>query len=108
MNSSLLTNLLFFYEEDPTDPFNVYALALEYQKYDSDKARFYFDKLLKEHPNYLPTYYSAGQFFTNVEEYEVAMAVYQTGSELARQQGNMKTLSELQRAIRSLEDEMEE
>lgn len=108
MNSALLTSLLAFYKEDPTDPFNVYALALEYQKYDLEKARFYFDDLLKDHPKYLATYYSAGQFFVNVEEYERAMAVYQVGIELAKGQGNMKTLSELQRAMRSLEDEMEE
>lgn len=108
MTSTLLTSLLGFYEEDPNDPFNVYALALEYQKFDLDKARFYFDLLLRESPDYLATYYSAGQFFVSTEEFEKAMFIYVAGIELAKEKGNHKTVAELQRAMRSLEDEMEE
>jgi tetratricopeptide (TPR) repeat protein len=108
MNSSLLSNLLAFYAEDPSDPFNVYALALEYQKWDQEKARSFFELLLTDFPDYLATYYSAGQFFLGNEEFERAQSVYETGIELAGKLGNQKTMMELQRALRSLQDEMEE
>ena len=72
MSDTLLTQLLAFYEEDPTDPFNIYALAIEYAKSDSQKAKMYFNLLLNKHPAYLPTYYQAGAFFAEAEDVERA------------------------------------
>lgn len=108
MNSALLNSLIAFYEEDPSDPFNIYALALEYQKTDSERAKQLFKELLEKHPDYLATYYSAAQFFSVLEENDLALEVYQSGIELAGKQGNTKTLSELQRALRALQDDLEE
>lgn len=108
MESSLLTRLIAFYEEDPADPFNSYALALEYQKTDRAKAAALFRTLLDQHSEYLATYYSAGQFFADQEEFEYALTIYRKGIELAQAQGNSKTMQELQRAMRSLLDDMEE
>lgn len=108
MKISLLQNLINFYEEDPTDPFNIYALALEYQKTDVGKAELYFDKLLNEYPDYLATYYSAGSFFASLEKNEKVELIYQKGIDLALDKKNTKTHQELIRAYRSFLDELED
>jgi tetratricopeptide (TPR) repeat protein len=108
MKNSLLQNLIAFYEEDPNDPFNIYALALEYQKTDNGQAELYFNKLLEEHPDYLATYYSAGAFFSALEKNEKAELIYQKGIDLALDKKNTKTHQELVRAYRSFLDELED
>ena len=108
MKNSLLENLIAFYEEDPNDPFNIYALALEYQKSDGGKAELYFDILLDQHPEYLATYYSAGAFFSALEKNEKAEIIYQKGIDLALNIKNTKTHQELLRAYRSFLDELED
>ena len=42
---SRLQQLLAFYEEDPTDPFTIYALATEYRADDPKLAWEYYQKL---------------------------------------------------------------
>lgn len=96
MSTDRLTQLEKFYEEDPKDPFNAYALALEYQKNDTEKARLFFELLLREHKNYLPTYYHAAQLFLALDEREKAVAVLENGIALARAQQDAKTQRELQ------------
>lgn len=108
MNSSFLEKLLLFYEEDPADPFNIYALALEYQKFDPLKAVEFFEMLLQKHPEYLPTYYHAAVFFANLEQIEKADLIYKNGIKLAEESGNIKTLGELRRAYRMFLDDQEE
>lgn len=105
MENTLLENLLVFYEEDPGDPFNLYALALEYQKHDAREAAASFDRLLEKFPTYLPTYYHAAQLFSNMDENEKASRTFHRGIELATEQGNAKTQQELIRALRTFEDE---
>lgn len=106
MTYSLLDKLLEFYKEDPNDPFNQYALALEYQKSDTSKARQYFERLLREFPTYLPTYYHAAQFFNHLEQTAFADQIFQKGIQLALEQQNHKTHQELVRAYRSFLDDL--
>jgi len=108
MENALLKNLLSFYEEDPNDPFNVYALALEYSKSDTVKATGFFEVLLTEHPFYLPTYYHAAAFFTMLENFGKAEEIYVKGIALALNQNNTRTHQELLRAYRSFLDELED
>jgi len=108
MKNSLLENLIAFYEEDPDDPFNIYALALEYQKSDLGKAEVFFDILLDRHPDYLATYYNAGAFFAGLEKNEKAEIIYQKGIDLALNMKNTKTHQELLRAYRFFLDELED
>jgi hypothetical protein len=107
MSNSLLTNLLAFYEEDPADPFNVYALALEYLKSSPEKAEAFFTILLTEHSDYLPTYYHAADFFAAQDDTERAEKVFKDGIALALNQNNIKAQQELQRAYRNFLDELE-
>lgn len=108
MENTLLRNLLTFYEEDPEDPFNIYALALEYSKSDAVRAAEFFDVLLAEHPLYLPTYYHAAAFFTMLENFAKADEIYVKGISLALNQNNTKTHQELLRAYRSFLDELDD
>lgn len=105
---SRLELLLEYYREDPNDPFNIYALAMEYLGNDPSKALYYFEGLLKWHPNYLPAYYQAGKLYGELEQFGKALETYGLGKALADALGETRTLEELKRAERALRDEMEE
>jgi len=90
--------LLNYIEKEPNDPFNLYALALEYQSQDKEKASFYFNKLLIEHKNYLPTFYHAALFFANAEHLQKADKIFSEGIELAKTQNNLHAKKELENA----------
>jgi tetratricopeptide (TPR) repeat protein len=108
MKIQLLESLLSFYEEDPSDPFNIYALALEYLKTDLGQAEAYFNQLLEKHPGYLPTYYHAAEHFALSGDIAKATEVYEKGIALAKEQNHQKTYQELTRAYRSFLDELDE
>ncbi|HTJ53253.1 MAG TPA: hypothetical protein VL443_27550 [Cyclobacteriaceae bacterium] len=102
MMPTLLEQLQQFYIEDPSDPFNLYALALEYQKTDAIKAKELFYQLMKEHENYLPSYYHFGNLLIAMEQADEATEVLQKGIDLAKQKNELKTMREL----RTLLDEV--
>lgn len=85
-----------FLEEDPHDPFNIYALALEYQKIDINKSKELFDRLLKEHEHYIPSYYHAGNLYLNLNLVEEAKQILEKGILKAKQQNELKAMREMQ------------
>ncbi len=91
-----------FIADDPSDPFNIYALALEFVSINPTEAEALFHQLLNIHPTYLPTYYQAALFFANNGNTERAIETVQAGINLAKAQQNAKALSELN----SLQDEL--
>ena len=91
-----------FLEEEPGDPFNRYALALEYEKHDVQKARALYAELLKDHANYLPTYYHAGKLLASVGATIEATEVFARGMALARSTNETKALRELQNAYNEM------
>ncbi len=107
MQAERLKILFSYLEEEPNDPFNSYAIAMEYLNRDNSKAMFYLEKLLLDHPDYVPTYYHAAALYVDKEAFEKAEATYQLGIEKAHQQHNNKAFDELKRAYRMLLDEME-
>ena len=98
-----LEQLQQFVDDDPNDPFNLYALALEYTKSDARKAEDLFGKLLLEHTNYLPTYYQAANLFESIGKHDLAIATLQKGIILAKSLNEMKTLRELQTMLDEFE-----
>ena len=102
MATERIQQLQQFYDDDPRDPFNLYALALEYLKHDKEKSALFFDRLLQEHKEYLPTYYHAAKFFQDRDEREKAAEIFESGMQLAKKNNDNKTLREL----RSAYDEM--
>jgi hypothetical protein len=94
MTTTRLEQLLRFREEDPKDPFPLYALALEYQKIDVIKCESSFDTLLTAFPDYLPTYYHAAKLKATLNKVD--------DIELAIHQQDKSTQRELQAAYEEL------
>jgi tetratricopeptide (TPR) repeat protein len=105
MNSVRLEQLLKFLDESPDDPFILYALALEYTSSNPELALQYFTALLNNHPDYLPTYYQAAQFYEQIDQKEKALALYSKGIELATLQQDLSTRKELQAALELLRED---
>lgn len=102
MSTQRIAQLQQFYDEDPADPFNAYALALEYLNHDRARSRELFDKLLRDHKTYLPTYYHAAKFFQEDGETPKATEIYEAGMALAKTQNDQKTLRELRSAYEEM------
>ena len=103
MNSVRIKMLEQFIADDPKDPFNHYALALELMKSDKDQAKKIFDLLISTHPEYVPSYYQAACLYLELEMKDEATKIIEQGIREAKKQTNLKAANEL----RSLLDEME-
>jgi tetratricopeptide (TPR) repeat protein len=102
MPSDRITQLQEFYKDDPGNPFNLYALALEYLKKEPFTARDLFNKLLQEQPEYLPTYYLAAKLHIELDEKEKAIAIFENGIALAKKLNDTKAIRELKSAYDEL------
>ncbi len=98
MNSERLRQLLDFLKEEPNDPFNLYAIATEYNATDPKKALEYYEVLLDKHADYLATYYHVAKLYADLEESEKAEATFKKGIALAQSQNESLALRELQNA----------
>ena len=107
MNTTRLTKLFEFLEEAPDDPFTIYAIAIEYQNHDPEKALSFFKKLLAEHEDYVGTYYHAANLFAAMGEKEQAEITFKKGLKIASEKGDHHAHRELQNAYNTFlyEDE---
>jgi tetratricopeptide (TPR) repeat protein len=103
MNHSRIDLLEKFMAEDPSDPFNYYALALEYLQTNPTKAAGLFEDVMISHPEYLPVYYTAGTFYAEQANDSKALEILTKGIELAKKTSDFKALRELQSAIQNLD-----
>ena len=108
MQAERIKFLLEQIASDPEEPFNYYALAIEYKDNQQDKALEYFEKLLKEFPKYLPTYYHAAALFFETNQNKEAENTYLLGIELAEKLNKEKALRELKSAYQMFLDEIDE
>jgi len=99
MPTDRLEKLKTFYEEDPDDRFTRYALAQEHLKQgNSSRALALFEELVETDPDYVGTYYHLGKLYEQLDRTTDALDTYEQGIEVAREQGEQKSLSELQDA----------
>jgi len=98
MNEQRIAMLKQFMEDDPSDPFNIYALAVEYYEEETTSSLQLFEKLLSKHRDYLPTYYKAAHLYWETEQWKKAEEIFKKGIELAKVQNEGKTLQELKSA----------
>jgi Tfp pilus assembly protein PilF len=98
---SRLQLLIEFTKEEPENPFNWYALALEYFNSNPAESVGLFEKLLNRFPEYLPTYYTAAQYFSEQNDLEKAKELFEKGILLAIKLKEDKTLKELQNAYQN-------
>jgi tetratricopeptide (TPR) repeat protein len=95
MNYERVKNLEQWILEDPTEPFNKYALAMELNGKDPQRVGLLFQELLTQHADYLPTYYIAASFFLDQGDQPKAIQALETGILIAKKQNNLKTEKEL-------------
>ena len=105
MNKDRIKQLLNFLKETPNDPFLLYALATEYKEEVPEKSKQLFDQLLKEHPNYIGTYYHAAALYADHFDRERAEAIYQLGIQKAQELQEAHALRELQNAYTNFQFE---
>lgn len=98
---SRIEMLQSFAEQEPENPFNWYALALEHQNSSPEKASSLFHKLLNEHKGYLPTYYHAAHFFAEKGDLDLAKSVFEEGIHLAEKEKQSNTLRELKNSYQN-------
>lgn len=103
--SSRIDQLIQFIKDDPQDPFNHYALALEYCKTDETRALEIFEDLLIHHPQYVPVYYQLALLYIRDGQNGKAIETLKHGIGIARQQGDNKTLRELNAVLQELLEE---
>jgi len=104
MDQNRLKLLEQYVKEEPEDPFNWYALALEITNHDTARAIQLFDHVLTHPPDYLPSYYHAGNLHLSLGNSGRANAILKLGSELARKKGDLKALGELNTLLDELAD----
>jgi hypothetical protein len=74
MDNSRLDILQKSLEANPRDAFTRYLLALELSKLQRHaEATAQFEKIIEEHPNYVPTYYQFAQLHENLGRTEQAI-----------------------------------
>lgn len=108
MQGERLKILLSYVEEEPEDPFNRYALAMEYLKIDQQKALEHLQLLHQEHPAYLALYYQLGSILLEKEAYKESLKVLEEGLLLAHKQDNAKATKEIGGLLQQVKDELEE
>lgn len=93
-----ISQLEKFMQEDPNDPFPRYALAIEHLRINKKKSRELFEDLLKNHPDYIATYYHAAALYIEVGERDLAEKTFESGMIKAKALDEIHALKELQSA----------
>ena len=104
MNDARLELLRKYVDEEPEDPFNWYALAIEEQKHNTLKAEEIYQHLLRSFPDYIPTYYQAGLLYIESGNPRDALKILNTGLLKCVEQKNSKTKNEIQSLMLQIED----
>jgi len=103
MSADRLAQLLEFLAEDPNDPFNHYALAMEHLKLgDVPAAEERFRHLVAQHPGYVGTYYHFGKLLESKGLTNDAVDTYRAGIKVALNARNFHAKNELDRALNAL------
>lgn len=105
MNHDRISLLKNFIEEEPDNPFNRYALAMEYYDYVPKESLRLLASLISDVPGYLPSYFKAAHLYWENEQSEQAEATFTEGIALARQLNDSKALSELTSAYQNFQFE---
>lgn len=100
-----LTLLMDWLENEPFEPFNHYALALELVRLQKmGEARMVFERLYQQFPDYLPAYYQFALFLIRSGELMQAEEILKKGVRLAEVQNEEKTRLELSFLLDDLVD----
>lgn len=92
-----------FLQENPSDAFARYGLALDYMNSgDTPAAEKHFRLLLEKNPEYVPGYLMFGQLLTRMQKTEDARSVFMRGMAAARKVGNTHAFNEMENFLLEL------
>ncbi|MEN0056621.1 MAG: tetratricopeptide repeat protein [Mucilaginibacter sp.] len=101
MELSRLDKLLEFIKNEPNDEFLKYALATEYLRINQvDKALYYYEDLIVNHPGYVGTYYHLGKLYEALNRKQDAITTYENGMKVTKEKRDNHAFSELQAVYR--------
>jgi tetratricopeptide (TPR) repeat protein len=91
-----LQMLAQFLEQNPSDAFARYGLAMEYSKAgQTEQALAEFKRLLELQPDYTNAYFMAAQTLEHTGQTQEAKKMLESGVEAAKRTGNKHALSEM-------------
>ena len=91
-------------EQNPTDAFARYGLAMEYRNGgDLESAMTEFRTIIANTPDYSPAYFHGGQTLERMGKIEEAREVYRQGVDVTIRIGNQHAQSEMQGALDMLD-----
>lgn len=98
--SSRLQSLRALAEQQPSNTFVIYGLAMEYVNAgELEAAIVEFNRVLGINPDYAAAYYHAGQTLEKLGRPQDAAALYRNGIDATRRTGDAHAQSELQAAL---------
>ncbi|GMQ27413.1 tetratricopeptide repeat protein [Algoriphagus confluentis] len=107
-NLARIEALRNFILEEPENPFNYYALALELQQIDPKETQDLLMFLLTNYEDYLPMYFPGAHFFWENGDLNSAKDFFEKGISLAKSQNNLKAQQELNNAYQNFLFETED
>ena len=103
MSTKRLETLTAILERDPTNLLARYGLAMEYaQQGDQDRAVEIFRTIMASNPDYVATYYQAGQVLQRMGLLAQARETYEQGIAACNRVGNLHAKGELEAALEQL------
>ena len=103
MRESKLRELEKFLEQDPSDSFTHYAIALEYAaSSDMDGAIEKLKALITLDPKYVPAYQQLASYLIKLRQYRNAQDVLEKGIQVAGLAGDRHAQSEMQECLDEL------
>lgn len=106
-NREKIKRLAKYVKENPGDSFSKFALALELQKNNQvEKTLTLFESIYRHDPDYLGIYYHLGKLYQSLNRYTDADMCFREGIERSGIQKDQRTLSELQDALKLLNEEI--
>ena len=94
-----LEQLRQFLSESPNDPFLKYAYTMELLKLGDEKGALGgFEDLVKNHEDYVGTYYHYGKYLEQLGRKDEALRIYDNGMIVAQNKRNFHALGELKNA----------
>ncbi len=100
MASGRLDTLKNLVAQNPSDPFLLYGLAMEYRRLGELKSAIErFGELTARYPDYIPAYLQYGQVLESASRSADARAAYTNGITAATRKGDRHAASELKAAL---------
>lgn len=101
---SRLEKLKEMLQQDPTDTFVRYGLAMEYRTEENhDEATKLFDGLIADTPPHVPSFFMKAQMLADMEQVDDAKATLESGIAQAKAQDNLHAAGEMSELLASLE-----